>query len=110
MEVFISPLDDNSAVIPSLQQANGQGTVSAYEIQTSRVLLAAVIAFIACWLPAEVANVLERVTELDVPSFWQSFSSLVASCSSWINPVIYGMMNRAMRKEFLKLLRCREEN
>ena len=100
----------NSAVIPSLQDANGQGTVSAHEIQASRVLLAAVIAFIVCWFPAEVANVLERVAELDVPSFWQSFSSLAAGCSSWINPIIYGITNRAMRKEFLKLLRCRQEN
>ena len=95
----------NSAVIPSLQEANGQRTLNAYEIQASRVLLAAVIAFCVCWIPTILTNTIKRV-----PLFWQSFSTLAASCSSWINPIIYGFMNRAMRNEFLKLLRCRKGN
>ena len=100
----------NAAVIPSLQEANGQGTLSAHEIQASRVLLAAVIAFFMCWMPAAIINVLERVVQSNVPPFWQSLYTLSAGCSSWINPIIYGVMNRAMRNEFKKLLRCQKDN
>ena len=97
----------NSAVIPSLQRTNAQGTVSAREIQASRVLLVAVMAFSVCWIPAIIITTLERVAHLVIPSFWEAFYVLAASCSSWINPIIYGVMNRAMRNEFMKLLRCR---
>ena len=44
-----------------------------------------------------------------LPSYWLPISTLFAAFSSWINPVIYGVMNRAMKKEFLKLLRCRSK-
>ena len=100
----------NSAVNPSLQEATSQGTVSAHEIQVSRVLLAAVLAFCVSWIPLTVLRILKSLVHLSVPSFWLSFSTLSAASSLWTNPVIYGVMNRAMRKEFLKLLRCRSEN
>ena len=97
----------NAAVVPSLQDANNQGTLSAREIQTSRVLLAAVTAFCVCWIPSTLALVLEQFSE--IPPFWQSFFTFSASCSSWSNPVIYGVMNRAMRKECMKLLGYQKE-
>ncbi|XP_078355133.1 histamine H2 receptor-like [Oculina patagonica] len=100
----------NVAVNPSLQEATSQGTVSAHEIQASRVLLAAVIGFCVCWTPAIIISILKRVTQLQTPSLWLSFYTLFAASSSWINPIIYGVMNRAMRKEFLKLLRCQSQN
>ena len=100
----------NSAVIPSMQQANGPETVSVQDIQASRVLLAAVIAFAVCWIPATIIMMLQQVATVNVPSFWQSFHTFSAFCSSWINPVVYGVMSRALRSEFMKLLRCRKEN
>ena len=94
----------NSVVIPSLQEANASTAISAQEIQASRVLLAAVIAFCICWLPSAITIVSDQLTS--TPPFWQSFSSLASACSAWINPIIYGVMNRAERKEFVTLLRC----
>ena len=108
--VYIAIRRHNAAVNPSLQGANSHGTVSAHEIQASRVLLAAVIGFGVCWTPAVVINILKRVIQLEMPSFWLSFYTLFAASSSWINPIIYGFMNRAMRKGFLKLLRCQSQN
>ena len=100
----------NAAVIPTLQEANGQGTLSVHEIQASRVLLAAVIAFFMFWMPAAIINILQRVAQRNVPSFWQSLYTLSACCSSWVNAIIYGVMNRVMRNEFKKLLRCQKDN
>ena len=97
----------NSVVNPSQQDTASQATVSAREIQASWVLLATVIGFGVCWIPVTVVRILKRDVSSAIPSHWLSFSALFAAFSSWINPVIYGVMNRAMRKEFLKLLHCR---
>ena len=107
--VFHAIRRHNVAVNPSLQETTRQGSVSAHEIQASRVLLAAVIGFCVCWIPMTIIRLLEGFAHWSLPPFWVSFSSLVAFLSSWINPIIYGVMNRAMGKQFLKLLRCRSE-
>ena len=101
----------NSAVIPTLQEAStqghlhNQGMVSVQEIQASRVLLAAVVAFLVSWSSISVVKIAQGVIGLSVPSFWHSFAVLSSACSSWINPIIYGVLNRAMRNEFLNFLR-----
>jgi len=100
----------NSAVIPSLREENNRLTAHAHEVQVSRVLFAAVFAFWICWIPVTTVHILLRVAEVSVPSFWLSFSTLALGCSLWINAIIYGIMNRAMRKEFQRLLRCPKEN
>lgn len=97
-----------SSVRPSLQRANSQETVSAQEIQASRVLLAAVIAFCISWIPSTTAMAMEQFTS--IPSFFQTFSTFASGSSAWINPIIYGVMNRTMRKEFIRLLRCQQIN
>ena len=94
----------NSAVSPSLQNTTGQVTVSAHEIQASRVLIAAVIGFFVCWIPSATVRILQNWAHLSLPSFLLSFSTLSVFVSSWTSPVIYGVMNRAMRKEFIKIL------
>lgn len=98
----------NAAVNPSLQAANSQGTVDTHEIRASRVLLAAVIGFCLCWTPMIAVSILRKVSQFHISAFWHSFNALIAASSSWINPIIYGVMNRAMRKEFLKILRCHQ--
>ncbi|CAH3191717.1 unnamed protein product, partial [Porites evermanni] len=89
----------NFLVIPFLQQANSQrAMVSKHEIQGSWILLAAVVAFCICWIPATTVVILEKLAHRGIPPFWQSIHTLSSACSSWINPIIYGAMNRAMRK------------
>ena len=99
----------NSVVSPSLQETTSPVRVSPHEIQASRVLLAAVIGFGVCWIPLTVVRFHKACVRCSLPSYWWSFSTLFAYFSSWINPVIYGVMNRAMRKEFLKLLQFRSK-
>ena len=99
----------NSLVNPSLQDTTSQATVSPHEIQASRVLLATVLGFGICWIPLTVVRILNKYEHSLLPSYWLSYSTLVTFFSAWINPVIYGVMNRAMRKEFLKFLQCRSK-
>ena len=112
--VYRAIIRHNSAVIPSLQQASTQahvhiqGIVSAQEIQASRVLLAAIVAFLVSWSSIAVVKIVQGAIGLSVPSFWYTFARFSSVCSSWINPIIYGVLNRAIRNEFLKLIRLRK--
>ena len=84
--------------------------VSRHEIHASWTLLAAVVGFCICWIPPATVRALQDMMYLPVPPFWLSFSTLFGGFSGWINPVAYGVMNRVMRKEFLKVLRRQKEN
>ena len=99
----------NYLVNPSLQDTTSQATVSPHEIQASRVLLATVLGFGICFIPLTVVRILNKCAQSRLPSYWLSYSTLATFFSAWINPVIYGVMNRAMRKEFLKFLQCRRK-
>ena len=102
----------NTAIIPSLRQANSmrKGTITAQELKTSRVLFAAVLGFCVCWTPLIIQLFLVFGWNVRISSVVQCIFMLLTSFSSWINPVIYGVMNRAMRMEFYRILYCRKED
>ena len=84
--VYRVVLRHNNAVIPLLRNANSPGALRVQEIKTYRVLFAIVFGFCVSWIP---------------------FQMLFPSISAWINPIIYGAMNRAIRKESQNILLCR---
>ena len=98
----------NNAIVPSLRFPSGQRTISAQEIKTSRVLFAAVFGFFICWTPFIVVSILEFGFLVNIPSSIEFIHLLFSTFSACINPVIYGAMNRAMRKEFYSILLCRK--
>ena len=100
-------LRHNNAVAPSLQRANSSGAVRAQEIKSCRVLFATVFGFCTTWFPWIPLIILEHGFNISIPSVALSIAMLSTSISTWINPVIYGVMNRAMRKEFQNILLCR---
>lgn len=100
----------NAEVVPSLQEPNNQGTITAQEVKTSRIIFAAVLGFCICWTPLIVAFLLEFGFQISIPASQQSIYPLLSSVSVWINPLIYGVMNRAMRREFANILVCRKLN
>ena len=106
--VYWSIRRHNAAVSPSLQTANHHGTVDTHEIRACRVLAATVSGFCLCWSPIIAISIVRKVAQFHMSAFWMSLIVLAAASSSWINPIIYGVMNRAMRKEFLKILRCHQ--
>ena len=101
----------NRAIVPSLQQAaNNEGVMRAQEIKICQVLFAAVFGFCTSWIPTITVTFLEFCFEMSIPTTAKSIPLLFSSLSAWINPIIYGVMNRAMRKEFQNILLCRKED
>ena len=107
--VFLAVRKHNNAIIPSLQINRNHLTARAEEVRTSRVLFAAVLGYCICWLPTNVIGILELGIHFPLPSILLTVYSMFAFTSSWINPLIYGAMSRAMRKEFLRILGCGNE-
>ena len=96
--------------VVSFQDANSQGAFRAQEIKTSRVLFVAVFGFCVSWMPSIIVSVFEFGFEISIPVLVQSVPMLFACVSAWINPIIYGVMNRAMRKEFKNIFICRKRS
>ena len=106
--VYLTVKRHSAAVAPSLQGNQSHPAPSAQEIQASRVLFAAVVGYFICWLPYVAILSLEMSFHVSIPVFTISVYTVLARVSACINPIIYGIMNRAMRNEFLKILRCRK--
>lgn len=101
----------NTAVFPFLQGSSvQQGThISAQEIKASRVLFAALFGYCICWIPFIVILILQFGFQVTIPHYAKPIYPLFSAISSWINPIIYGFMNRSMHKEFRNTLLCRKD-
>ena len=80
--------------------------INVEEVKVTKALFAAVLGFSLCWGPIAIIDLVDSYTQhkLGIPR--QVFMLYIylgfGSCS--INPVIYGVMNRAFRAEFLRVL------
>ena len=85
----------------------GNTAISSQEIRISRSLFVVVFAFMLCWLPLWVVNLLSRFRVVaNMPRNAQLLCAFCLSLSNTINPFIYAGMNPTFRKEFQKILRC----
>lgn len=101
----------NTVVVPSIQRvASCPGTRHAQEIKTSGVLFATVLGFFVCWTPLIVTFFLTFGFQVSIPSSAHSIYPIFSTFSARINPIIYGVINRAMWKEFRNILFCRKED
>ena len=95
-----------NVVVPFVQEANIQGVPHAREIKTSRVLLVIVTGFCVSWIPNIMVTIVKFGVGMTIPSVFQSMPMVFVCVSAWINPIIYGVMNRAMQREFQNILLC----
>ena len=76
------------------------------EVRITKALFATVFGFCLCWGPIATIDMVDSYTEHKLAIPRQVFTLYIylafGSCS--INPVIYGVMNRAFRAEFLRVL------
>ena len=86
---------------------NGTSTVNVEEIKVARTLFVIVVFFNLCWTPILLIDLVDTVR-----GRW-TFSreayvaySFLATISSALNPMIYGVLNKNFQKEYLKVVRC----
>ena len=92
-----------------MQNNARQGTVlrlNVEEVKVTKALFASVMGFILCWGPIAIIDQVDSYTAHKAAIPRQVFMLYIylgfGSCS--INPFIYGVMNKAFRSEFLRVL------
>ncbi|XP_022795005.1 G protein-coupled receptor 161-like [Stylophora pistillata] len=85
------------------------------EAKVSKTLVAVLVGFVSCWMPIYVIDTTDalRGNNAFPREVYISYAFLLY-LSSTINPVIYGVMNKELRREykdiFSKILRCQHHN
>ena len=86
------------------QDHQPEGRLSVDEVNVTYVLLVVVIGFLTCWTPVMVIDIIDFIN-----ADWKLKRQVYVSytcfgfASTSINPMIYGIMNRSFRAEYLRI-------
>ena len=72
------------------------------DVRVAKILFITVVGFVSLWLPAQIIYLASYHRRL--PRQLTFLATLFIFSSSFINPFIYGFMNRSFRNEFKKCL------
>lgn len=80
--------------------------------KTTKMLALVVVVFAICWLPF---HVFQLASDLDLVLMFKEYKliytlfHIVAMCSTFTNPLLYGWMNKNYRNGFLMVFRCEDK-
>ncbi|XP_062856223.1 neuropeptide Y receptor Y7 [Trichomycterus rosablanca] len=80
--------------------------------KTTKMLVLMVVVFAVCWLPFHVfqlASDLDLVLKFKEYKLLYTLFHIVAMCSTFTNPLLYGWMNKNYRNGFLMFFRCQHK-
>lgn len=106
-KVFKKIREHKKNIAPSQSGQNSLCT-SPQEIKITWVVFAVVMGYILTWFPFIFIAIIFSIKKFDVPRQVALILTYAGPCSNAINPLIYGVLNPAFRKEFAIILRCRQ--
>ncbi len=77
--------------------------------KTTKMLTLVVVLFAVCWLPFhmfQLASDLDLILKFKEYKLIYTLFHIVAMCSTFVNPLLYGWMNQNYRNGFLMFFRC----
>ena len=86
-------------------RSTSENSLSVEEVNVTYVLLIVVIGFLTCWTPVLVIDLIDFIN-----ADWKLRREVYVSytcfgfASTSLNPLIYGIMNRSFRAEYLRIL------
>ena len=82
--------------------------VNVEEVKVARTIFVVVVFFNLCWIPVLTIDLVDTVRQKWTfpPEAYMAYT-FMATISSALNPLIYGVLNKSFRKNYLKVLRCR---
>lgn len=84
---------------------NASRRISVKEIRITKILFAIILAFTVCWFPFFIIDVLGLIYgPFFAPRQVYVFYSFMAGSSASFSPIIYGTLNKDVRREIIKLL------
>ncbi|XP_068713864.1 melatonin receptor type 1A-like [Montipora foliosa] len=107
LRVFKALKIHERTVAKNLRNGNARKvSLSLEDIKVTKILFVTVVAFIFCWTPVLVVDVVDNFLgsgwELNRETYYMY--SVFGITSSAINPIIYGVMNPSYRRAYLRLL------
>lgn len=108
--IFRSVRQHNARLATSREDNRKTANIQVEDMKVTKLLFAIVIAFAFCWSPLIVID----GVSLWKGHYWMSrevymTSTYLACYSSSVNPVIYGIFNKQLRREFWKIFRCNRQ-
>ncbi len=82
---------------------------SDVELEVTRVMFAIVVAYVCCWMPAFLVNILSLSKVVAVPQDIKLLIVTLVDLKVCLNPLIYGIGSKQFRNAFLAVLRRRRE-
>ena len=85
--------------------STSENSLSVEEVNVTYVLLVVVLGFLTCWTPVLVIDLIDFIN-----ADWKLKREVYVSytcfgfASTSLNPIIYGIMNRSFRAEYLRIL------
>ncbi|XP_077156156.1 neuropeptide Y receptor type 2 [Paroedura picta] len=80
--------------------------------KTTKMLVCVVLVFALCWLPFHifqlVSDIYSRVLDLAEYKLIYTLFHVIAMCSTFANPILYGWMNTNYRTVFLTTFQCEQ--
>ena len=87
---------------------NPISSVNVEEVKVARTIFVIVVFFNLCWIPVLAVEVVDNIFQKWIfPSEVYISYTLLATLSSAVNPVIYGLMNKSFRTNYWRVLRCK---
>lgn len=105
IKVFLA-LRANKKRVQSLQgQSIDALRMTTQEIKLTRTLLVTVLAYAICWTPVMITDLVDMsLGGWALPRGVYMMYSICGLASSCINPLVYGIMNKVFRREYVRLL------
>ncbi|XP_036408675.1 somatostatin receptor type 5-like [Megalops cyprinoides] len=108
---FVVMVSAYAALVAALQARGGEGWSAEdhrAERQVTRMVVAVVLVFAACWLPFYAYNFCSLRGDDPGPAFAAGFEIAVLLSYSWscANPVLYACLSETFRRHFHTLLCC----
>ena len=87
---------------------NGINSVNVEEIKVARTLFVIVVCFNLCWAPVLLIDIVDTILgRCTFPREAYVAYTFLANISSALNPLIYGVLNKNFRNDYIKVLSCR---
>ena len=108
-EIFFKIHEHKQNTVLTLQNSpsSRMNDSSVRDISVSRVFVAA--GFLCCWIPMWALALWMRLSPETCPRVVQLIEVFLSYLSASVNPLIYTFTNDEFRRQFRKLLRCRNE-
>lgn len=108
--IFRSVRQHNARLATSWEDSRKTANIQVEEMKVTKLLFAIVIALTICWSPYALTEVVGLWTgHYWMPREVYMTSTYLAGFSSSVNPVIYGIFNQQLRREFRKIFHCSQQ-